>query len=108
MYVCMYVYIRMYVCMYTYVCMYACIYVCMYACMCLCVCVCVCVCTFTHRECTQVARGEELLEELAAAYSIKRRSETNGSGKLIYLVDPLSREVQLEATSSPACCCTCE
>jgi hypothetical protein len=107
MYVCMYVYIRMYVCMYTYVCMYACIYVCMYACMCLCVCVCVCVCTFTHRECTQVARGEELLEELAAAYSIKRRSETNGSGKLIYLVDPLSREVQLEATSSPACCCTC-
>jgi hypothetical protein len=65
------------------------------------------VCTFTHRECTQVARGEELLEELAAAYSIKRRSETNGSGKLIYLVDPLSREVQLEATSSPACCCTC-
>ena len=93
--------------MYTYVCMYACIYVCMYACMCLCVCVCVCVCTFTHRECTQVARGEELLEELAAAYSIKRRSETNGSGKLIYLVDPLSREVQLEATSSPACCCTC-
>ena len=49
----------------------------------------------------------EGLEELAAAYSIKRRSETNGSGKLIYLVDPLSREVQLEATSSPACCCTC-
>jgi hypothetical protein len=37
------------------------------------------------------------LDQLAEAFALKRRSQTNPSGKLIYLVHPLSREVRLEA-----------
>jgi hypothetical protein len=37
------------------------------------------------------------LAQLAEAFALKRRSQTNPSGKLIYLVHPLSREVRLEA-----------
>jgi hypothetical protein len=76
-----------------------CVYVC--ACVRVCVCVCVCFCSFTHIVCAQGQRsGEELLDQVAEAFALKRRRQTNPSGesgKLIYLVHPLSREVQLEA-----------
>ena len=46
--------------------------------------------------------GEELLQSLGEAFHIPRRSRHNPAGKLIYLVDPRTREVCL-VSSFPPC-----
>ena len=45
--------------------------------------------------------GEELLQSLGEAFHIPRRSRQNPAGKLIYLVDPRTREVCLLSSFLP-------
>ena len=45
--------------------------------------------------------GEELLQSIGDTFNIPRRTRDNPGGKLIYLVDPLTREVAAGRSTKP-------